>query len=96
MSKKRVHYPVRKNKIAEAIELYNKYNELEDTSSDYAYKIWTTFYGKIEEISPFTHCSIALPGLFQAMEFAGMLTVDNLYNTIICSGINTKLEEYDE
>lgn len=92
---KRVHYPVRKDKIAEAIELYNKYTEcMFDIKM--SKPIWEAFYEKAGEISPFTHCRVAIPSLFQAMEFAGTLTVDNVYNAIIVAGINTKLEEVND
>jgi hypothetical protein len=40
--------------------------------------------------------SVAMPSLFQAMVFSDTLTVDNVYNAIIASGINTRLEEIYE
>ena len=95
MSKKRVHYPVHKDKIAEAIELYTKHTE-RMYNREKSQPIWNAFYKKMHEISPFTYCSVAVPALFQAMEFAGTLTVDNVYNAILMAGINTKLEEVDD
>ena len=92
---KRVHYPVHKDKIAEAIELYTKYAGCM-FDREKSQPIWDAFYEKAGEISPFTHCRIAIPSLFHAMEFAGTLTVDNVYNAIIVAGINTKLEEVND
>ena len=69
MSGKRVHYPVHKDKIAEAIELYRKYNECM-YDRDRSEPLWDAFYYKASEISPFSYCQVVIPALFQAMEFA--------------------------
>lgn len=85
---KRVHYFVDKKTIEKIIEYWYR-----DDAGEVG--AWDKFYELCNEHMP-AHCRTAMCSLVQAMSFAETLTVDNLYNAIIASGINTRLEEtYD-
>jgi hypothetical protein len=94
---KRIQYPVNKEKIVEAIELYEEYSSLmwDETDKERNMSIWLKYCDVVREICPEGWVHVAAASLFQAMRFAGNLTVENVYNAIIASGINTRMEEID-
>ena len=95
MKTKRVYYPVNKAKIQEAIDLYNKYNEINHTlSQEEAMELWTKYCDTFDAICP--RSNVWVLHIFQAMRWSDTLTVDNVYYAIIVMGANTKLVEVDD
>jgi hypothetical protein len=92
---KRISYPVNKDAILEAIELYEEYSYLmwNESEEERRMSIWHKYCDVVREICPEGWVHVAVASLFQAMRFAGTLTVENVYNAIIASGINTRTEE---
>ena len=92
---KRISCPVNGEKIVEAIELYEEYRKVmwDETDKERNTSIWYKFCDTTREICPDGWVHVAAPSLFQAMQFANNLTVENVYNTIIASGINTRMVE---
>lgn len=85
---KRVHYPINKTKIAESIELYMSWDGSDSE--------WNKIYYTLNDICPGSSCWATIHSLFQAMKFSNTLTIDNVYYAILASGVNTRLEEYDD
>ena len=93
MKTKRIHYPVNKAKIEEAIYWYNKYDQCDPRLND---EYWDKHYEACSRICPQAYVRVMVCSLIQAMHFANNLTVDNVYYSILASGANTRLEEeYD-
>lgn len=90
---KRKYYPINKEAIKRAIDAYNEFCERSSkVTKEEEQALWNKYcdiYDK--EICPGSY--LWASSIFQPMKFAETLTVDNVYNTIIASGINTKLED---
>ena len=94
MKTKRVYYPVNKAQIEKCIKLYLEFHTSPYETQEHL-DAWNKFYDNMGSIADGS-ASVAMPSLFQAMAFSDTLTVDNVYNAIIASGINTRLEEVYE
>ena len=92
---KRVYHPVDKAKIKEAIDAWEIYHEAHNTQPKEVYEpLWDKAYHAYNDMVP--NSNVWASSLFQPMAWSGTLTVENVYNTIIASGMNTTLEECDE
>ena len=83
---KRVYYPINKEKIAEAIALYEAYDKTDRTSQE-ATELWDRYNTAKKAICPGSYVWAA--NFFQAMSFSGTLTVERVYYAILAMGINT-------
>lgn len=98
--KKRVHYPINREKIAEVIELYKRYTHLADVkpgfySSSESQILWCRIYDTFRDVCRMSNVEYVGITLLQAMNFSDTLTVDNLYYTLLAAGVNTKLVEVE-
>lgn len=92
---KRIYHPVDKAKIKIAIDAWKIYYEaLKSKTKEEWEPLWDKAYRAYNEMVPGSN--VWASSLFQPMAWSGTLTVDNVYNTIIASGMNTTLEECDE
>lgn len=90
MRTKRVHHPINKTKIQEAIDYYVDYAENENEDS------WHKYYDTCQDICMHSPAWAALTSMFQPMYWSKTLTVENVYYAILAMGINTTLEEIDD
>lgn len=88
MSKKRVYYPIDKNKIQYAIDKYLEYMKNDDPDA------WSDAYNACNEISPGSTAWMCLIHVIQACYYSNTLDVEHIYEGILALGINTKLEDY--
>lgn len=90
MRTKRIHYPINKTKIQEAIDLYTYYIDNGDEA------FWNEFYDTCQDICIHSNAWAVLTSMFQPMYWSGTLTVENVYYALIVMGVNTQLEEVED
>lgn len=96
MKTERIYCPINKDKIQEAIDLYNEYWDKETERTDEENDaLWSKYCDTHREICP--GANVWSMHIFQAMTWSGTLDVEHVYNTILASGTNTVLVEvYDD
>ena len=95
MKTKRIHNPIDKAKIQEAIDLYNDYWDKENLRTEEENSaMWSKYCDAHHRICP---CSnVWSMNIFQSMKWSGTLDVEHVYNTILAAGTNTVLVEVDD
>lgn len=96
MRTKRIHCPIDKAKIQEAIDLYNDYWDKENERTEEENNaLWSKYCDAQRDICP--AANVWSMHIFQSMKWSGTLDVEHVYNTILAAGTNTVLVEvYDD